>query len=1396
MSSPAATPPSSRPPRRRRWRFFVLGAFTGFLFACALLCLPAVQRTLAERAIGLQPGWRLRLAHLSAGPTGVDADGVAFAMPGIEAHSEPILIRLAPGQLLLRRELRVERIEARKLRVVLTPAQLAAGDPAAVFAGVLPLLQSPLPWSLDTAELDGEILVRDAGASLVVGTFRITGGGVTPERAGEFHYELACHTSLLPTSTSAQQLRSHGTLRVTQAADHGLARLELDGELTLPPHSPLALPPAKLHLTVAAAPHGETYSARLDFASSASLAFTGQLDTLAATLTGHVTSQATSALAASLLGDATPAAELTLAADLTADLRSGDATLTCTGDLAARDWQKLRPALAVVDALTARFAATFAKRAGTPRLESASITVRGESSPFTVTAALTQPLPLNAFPADAFATLAVEHAPLAWANPWLASSGFQLSPAELSGAWSLARTPEQAWLLTATRPCATTPFTLKGASVPLLPPVRLEFSPKFTVSTARAAAEIGDFTVVTDNRDKIASRMTADFDFATRAFHTAGRIRGQLPTFLADSEHPLPFSLVTQWDLTLRDTRLDVQTFEFAARRRALPDPFLSLQLLRPLAVDTAQLTALDAEAGDWLRLKFNGLQLGWISRWLPGRRFAGTLAAGESILRSSAEGALTLESVVPWRITDASFAIGGRTLFTGELGLKPGFAFHVGQIAADLAELTARDTAGNRAQGRVSVTAGLHERRATARIDVRADLPQLPHGADTFGRLRAHFRATAHNESDTIAVMDTFNLRVRNAERDLLVVDAPQPFLFGLSNTGLFTAATLAPLRLSTSAFPLAWIQPWLPRTELRGTFQGGEFLLTAQLTKYSIRPLKPLRVTDAFVIVDGRELVHDATVSLQPGLDATLLFTPLPTFQLAYSGTNHLTNGSVDIAGRHALDLDFALGFIGDDRHTLPNSLDLTARVDFAPLTLLPVLAGRGLPAAGHLVARVNGDMLGQQPVEAWVRLSGIPAPDEKRLLADLELTARGRVKDGALAGAGVTINLATQPRPTDVRFGGRFSLHETQLDLASGLKSDFLDARELLAYAKAFSPPTPEAETALSVATAPVTPTYPQLGHPFWSTLRGRFTLNVGTLQFAPYRIDGLHGRLELGDRELRLRDLRGEMFAGRWSGDVQIAYDPANPTADHALTGTFRIEQFDSARVVQTAFPNQLASLEARIDVQSTFRSHGNAAVELIDRAEGEFTVDGAHGIVRLTVPKQDTLATAAVFGGTLLLSPELRALGRLLKQFAEMPVDRIRISGQRTEDGAVALNEFRVDSPQARLFAHGAIVPGDTPLMERPLQLSIDLAAKDDMAVILGGMNLLERKPRDDGYRPLKETFTLGGKAGAPDTGPLYDLLAKGVMGSKGTWGLLMRKVQAEVEKSKNAPPKKTAALTP
>ncbi|MCU0792501.1 MAG: hypothetical protein MUE42_06555, partial [Opitutaceae bacterium] len=83
---------------------------------------------------------------------------------------------------------------------------------------------------------------------------------------------------------------------------------------------------------------------------------------------------------------------------------------------------------------------------------------------------------------------------------------------------------------------------------------------------------------------------------------------------------------------------------------------------------------------------------------------------------------------------------------------------------------------------------------------------------------------------------------------------------------------------------------------------------------------------------------------------------------------------------------------------------------------------------------------------------------------------------------------------------------------------------------------------------------------------------------------------------------------------------------------------------------------------------------------------------------------------------------------------------------------------------------------------RDLLLTLGLSARDETGVILGRMRLLEKKEDADGFRRLTQSVAVKGQAGRPDAGELYDLFARGVAGSRGTWGLIMRKVQREVEK--------------
>lgn len=1404
-SSPApATPvrPARRKWRRRLW-ISLAATFATLALIAGLLLTPPVQGWLLRRFIARQQGWRLEFARFGVDPTGLDANGIDFGMPGFEARTAPVAIRIAPGRLLTNGELRIERIEAQKLRVTVTPAKFvtAPDEKRVPFGGILSLLRAPFPWAVDAAAIDGEIAMRHGGDSVVVGEFRVKGGGISGEKAGTFDYEIAVNSALLPLGPE-NKVRSHGTVKLAQNPHGGIARIDVEGDFALPHYGSLVLPPGKFTLAIVETKAGETYEAHVALGTGGTVDFSGQLDAKHAKMAGHVAVRAERMLVSSWRRGHVPAVALNGGADFTCDLKKGDFDATLAADVDAGEWGRVRPEMAAMDDFRGHIAAAIGRHAGVLRLSAFHAELHGEKSPATLRADLLRPLglpvPLNA----PLVKLAAEHLPSTWANPWLAPAGLHLTPSEFGGEWNLGLLRGRGLAVSPAGPATVTAVTLEGKGLPRLPATEFTLNPRLELSLERATLTVPDFSASSTEGDQFDAKLTANYEFATHSLHSAGELKAFLPSLFSAGASASLMAVAGHWDIAQKGAQWRVASAGLELRQGTAA-PCIAFEVLQPLSVDVEKWTvAGDEKEKDWARLVFRKFPLGWVSHWLPGRKIGGFVAEGESVLHSTKKGRLGFQAVTPWHVANAIFSVGGRELFNGEVSVKPDFAFDRTAGGTRFTIVEARDRNGNRLAGTVGFGGSVKEKRAATTISLDVDLPALPHSAETFGPLHASLRVKSHTQSPTIATVETFELRVRNDRTDLFTLEAPKPFLFGLSDSGAFTAATLAPLRLTTGEVPLAWLRPWSGPFELAGTLEPSEFALTAQFTKFLLRPIKPLHVSQFSARRRKYLLASDADLTLYPGLDLTVACEPLPKFKLAYEGAVHVTDTKLTVGGEPAFDFDGAFGFLGDDKRVLPGRVDVSTRLDFAPLARLRALAYRGCPPRGTLVARLNGDVRSEQPVEFWARLEGVPSADGTRTLPACEVAANGRIsaKDNTFAG-GVEARMETQPRATEAKFDATFQLDGSELTTGSTLRSSYFDAGEALALAQAFlpkrhrrhRPPTP-APAGAAVANAPVAPAtaagaekpeYPRGSGPFWEGLRGYFDLDMRVVRFAPYQIENLRGRLDVSDRSLALSQLSGEMFAGRFGGKLRIDYDPKNPVGDHTLDGSFEVERLDSAKALQTAFPKEKSSLGALIDLHSTVHSLGNAPQELLDRAEGKFEVEGKQGVVRLHVPKQDALATAAVFGGTILLSPELRALGRLLKKLSELPIDRLRIAGQRTTDGEIDLTEFRMESPEVRLVAHGRIPAAEEePLLKRPLELSVDLGAKDDVAVILRGMRLVKWRAGPDGYRQLKREFKLGGKVGAPDTQPLYDLLAQGVVGSKGTWGYLMRKVQAEVEKQR------------
>ncbi|MBC8040646.1 MAG: hypothetical protein H7Y06_08900, partial [Opitutaceae bacterium] len=656
----------------------------------------------------------------------------------------------------------------------------------------------------------------------------LSGGGLSADSPGTFTYDLTASSALLPAGPD-NVIRSHGTIRITQNATHGIARIELNGDLRLPSYGTFTPPAATLHLLIENTPTGERYEADVKFGDEARL---------------------------TILSSLNPRDKFT----------GFDLQFSGKPAFLAR----LDPRLAQIGAWQAHLTSLLDLQASPPAPRNTQLTVKGDTSPFRFSLAQK----------DATHSAHVELAglPLTWANPWLADTGVQLTGGTLGGQWLAELKPDNTLTATPAAPLTVGPLTLTSEKLPPLLPVTVALSPELTLSGETVSITAPSFFAATEKGDRVEAAFSLTHTLATARTHTAGSLSGALPTLLAGPDHPLPFLVAARWDAALAtDGTLQLDALEFTARQTTDSAPCVSLALQQPLRLgSTAAISSLKSDSTqDLLRFSVKNLPLAWLSRWAPGVALAGEWAAGESVLRHAPEGGgFIFLTRSPWSFTGLTAVSAGKTLFSGDALLEPEFGYSEALWSARLRSFAVTETAGNRASGDASFDWTPAKKAFSAALNLDAKLPALPHSAGTFGVLDVSLKAKAHTVDGQVAQMEQLDLSVRNAAGPLLTLATTQPFLFVRKPSGETIFSSYGPLRLQTTPLPLAWAKPWLPPgMDVTGTLGATDLLLHAEPQKFRLRPITAVTLENLSVTRDGVTTVSNARLSFFPGVDMQLL-------------------------------------------------------------------------------------------------------------------------------------------------------------------------------------------------------------------------------------------------------------------------------------------------------------------------------------------------------------------------------------------------------------------------------------------------------------------------------------------------------------------------------------------
>ena len=1317
----------------------------------AALFIPALQRGLLARGLSAAGATGIELGYFHATPFGITAERVKFRRGPLGVDVRGLRIATNPWAL-RRRRLEITEVSAAAADTswdLAYPAETGAtgsfgpesraAAPTRTFAGVLAMMPPARALWVGSLALQGGFTLFRGKVPVVESHWTVRGAGLRPGTTAALDCRVGAG-GLAMSAGGAVVLQ--GTLSATEDGAGRLARLEFQGGSTAS-GGVFNLGSSSLGFAVTANPDGESYEFHEAFGRA-----------LGATASGKFSRSRR---------------DLSLHADLTGD-PSAEASL-----------DSFRQVTGSSGALSGSVDARFKLDGPIWSLVSAGALLKGGSAGSQVRLELAEPWRLagpeaNRLPAS---VLRIEHFPINLADPRLARAGIALGPCELGGAWRITQSGD-AIAITSVEPLAISGLRIGGSRLPGVRGVNLTALPRFEIRRDSAR-------IVVDGL-----RLDADGGW---------RLGGSC-------------------DLTLgwvRQPMLRISALELAAGRGSGSPAFLSASLLRPIDLDRngAAAALLRAGPGDLIRISAHDAPLAWLSHLTPGRSVDGTLVAGGAVVSSTVGPGIAVTTTTPWSFAGLRVLEGGRVLFNGSLEASPSLAYGPTKGWVRVDRLVASDTRGYRLTG--SLGAGLRggDGRMGGRVALEGDIPGLAGPGTRLGPLHFTLSALAHAFPDGKGDLARLAFTLASAQgRTLVSVAADQPVTIARTENAEWLIGSPLPLRVSTAALSLSRLNPWLKSGNLAlgGMISPSEFRLSFSPRRVRIQSAGALGFTGFHLERLGDVLIDRAILRSGVSLDLDIEHRLLPVFRMKGAAVLRASDGMIAEGGSTVARFDGRIGLSATEKGGGVNDVAGSLWLDLGAMGRIPFLSGARLPAKGELTLTLAKSQSRTKVVEFDARIDHLVGRNGAAAPA-LLLVGRARADvNQRVAGFGLQATLQTVPRPSDLHFGMRFDFGQLRIvDLSSKLEGNYIDGDELKVFMAAFSPAAPRpprppssafstpvsqpaavgSSVAVRAGDIPRGPrrlfgrTVPVIlppGGPPWGSLRGHFTLAIKTIVMRPYVMENLGGRLDVTADCISLSGLSAGLLDGKWTADGSVRYKPGAPGGALGYESHFGLAQLDAGRAARMRFPKPAAGVDGRFDLDVALSGRADRIEDLAASASGGFALTGHDGRIRMTLPKGEEISNALLVGGMLTFSSELRALGRLIPRLSDVPISQMSASGRLAPGGGLYLDTMVLQSPQMRLIASGQVANAKSrDLMGQPLAVEARLAATGDLAVILAGMKLVD-PPGPDGYRRMKQPFVIGGKLGQPDFHALYDVLARAVEGSSGTWGMIMRKVQAEAAK--------------
>lgn len=910
------------------------------------------------------------------------------------------------------------------------------------------------------------------------------------------------------------------------------------------------------------------------------------------------------------------------------------------------------------------------------------------------------------------------------------------------------------------------------ANAPLKEPL---FSGRWTVGAQRAQLEPFFLGAALP---EFALRGAGTFTFRTdnSATTVAGELRGQVSGLEALDPAYRAFGALKL------ESAFDAAVAEGVVRVNRLTGkldndrPIAAFEVKRAVAVDTrSKQLEIAPGASEVGRLRLHGVPLAWVRPFVKQVDVSGGAVSGEFVVNGDAR-ALTVAPVQPLRVGALNVVQAGRLLLDrADFAVSPSLTVQPDRVSAVLREVSLRTPAGDSVRGEVEVGLPLGQAPAFAvRARGEADLPRLLAAIAPIGHLRSRGAFDVTVSPSRVDVRSYETELSTGAGKKMFSASASRAFAVDLRKLQVIAEGDtevelgrIAIEQLALSDLPL--VPARLPAS---GQIEAGGFVAVAKSGRFLLRPTAPVRMSGLTVLAQGRRALEALSIQASPTID----FGGLADWKVS-DGTTTVRDRTnavlVELASEASASAEGVRG-------AMTFNADLAALGQQPALvSLRPLSAGR---ASGELRAAIAR---GLAQIEGRSTLNGLVLRDGNQPLPVANLSLRlTRDKDGRLAldlpllldrlGNRSDLRLAAEamPQAGNLQFTAR--LTSTQLELG-----DLLPLVALVQGPAAPAAPTAPSAPAARVAAAPA-PTADV--RPVWAGLQGDLAIELQQVaRGTAWAMKNFVASARVEPEALRLTKMAGTFNdQGALTGQAQVLFrGGAQP---YALAGDFALSEFDVGALLK-AFENEKSpTLEGIFSVQGKLTGSGATLDSTLERARGQFELQSRKGVFRGLRRTSDkvSVATKAVdavaalgslFGSDRVKGAAEKVAGQtyqvdqLAQALAELTFDQFVIRAERDERLNFRVDEISLVSPEVRLNARGSVtyVEGKR-LLEQPLTLNYQLAARGKVEQMLGRLRALEGSKDELGYSKARNLGQITGTLARPVPNELFLRLAESKLG--------------------------------